>query len=228
MKDDESQTDQTVGQRLRAARLLLGISQSQVAARAGVSQVSIQHLESGRNENSRHLIHLAEAVGVRPEWLLTGKNPMTANTPQPSVADDDAYAIVQYETVKLSKSSSTPDSPEASRGIAFKRSWLESQGLIVGNLAAAICEEMSNSPTIDLGDAFVFDRSQKVPQPGKLYAILSGANYIVRRFRSGLKDDWLVGSDNPDKGRYPDIVVSNESVTSMDIRGRVVWRGGAL
>jgi SOS-response transcriptional repressor LexA len=58
--------------RLHSKRQALGLSQQQLADKAGVSQVTIQHLESGRNSSSKKLLEIAKALGVTAEWLASG------------------------------------------------------------------------------------------------------------------------------------------------------------
>lgn len=47
-------------------------TQADLAARAGVSQGSIGHLESGRTGTSRKLTEIASVLGVDPRWLANG------------------------------------------------------------------------------------------------------------------------------------------------------------
>lgn len=59
--------------RILERRTELGLSQAQLADKAGVSQVTIQHLESGRNSSSKKLLEIARALGVTAEWLASGQ-----------------------------------------------------------------------------------------------------------------------------------------------------------
>lgn len=59
--------------RILERRTALGLSQAQLAEKAGVSQVTIQHLESGRNSTSKKLLEIARALGVTAEWLASGQ-----------------------------------------------------------------------------------------------------------------------------------------------------------
>jgi len=75
----------TLGDRIKEARLSLGMSQAQLARKIGVSQGAIGHLEQGRTQASSLLLRLASALGVSPVWLESGDVPF-------SQADDDALA----------------------------------------------------------------------------------------------------------------------------------------
>lgn len=66
--------------RLQAAMKAAGFNQPALAraasrARNPVSQQVVQHLLSGRNETSKHLPALAEALHVSLDWLAGGKGP---------------------------------------------------------------------------------------------------------------------------------------------------------
>jgi len=78
--------------RILERRTALGLSQAQLAEKAGVSQVTIQHLESGRNSTSKKLLEIARALGVSAEWLGSGEGPAKAssNVQTPST-DPESY-----------------------------------------------------------------------------------------------------------------------------------------
>lgn len=63
----------TIGSRARARRKELGLTQVQVANKAGMKQSTLSDLERGRNDSSMDLIPLSSALRCRPEWLKTGK-----------------------------------------------------------------------------------------------------------------------------------------------------------
>lgn len=59
--------------RFRKARQDRGLSQAKLAEIVGISQSAIQYIENGRNQGSTKITELASALGVTPDWLLTGK-----------------------------------------------------------------------------------------------------------------------------------------------------------
>jgi phage repressor protein C with HTH and peptisase S24 domain len=66
----------TFSERVRNRRKELGLSQLELAKKAGLSQTTISDIERGRNDGSRELMPLAKALKVRPEWLSDGTIPM--------------------------------------------------------------------------------------------------------------------------------------------------------
>ena len=78
--------------RILERRTALGLSQQQLADKAGVSQVTIQHLESGRNATSKKLLEIARALGVTVEWLASGKEaPPAKGNVQPTDVLPESY-----------------------------------------------------------------------------------------------------------------------------------------
>lgn len=61
-----------IGKRVKARREELGMSQSVLAKRIGVSGPSLSQLESGKIKRSRRLGKLAAVLKVTPEWLEGG------------------------------------------------------------------------------------------------------------------------------------------------------------
>jgi len=67
-----------VGKRLQQARTTKGMTQADLAAKAGTSEQDIGQLENGwRSISIPRAYMLAKAVGVTGEWLVTGISPKT-------------------------------------------------------------------------------------------------------------------------------------------------------
>jgi phage repressor protein C with HTH and peptisase S24 domain len=62
-----------IGDRVRARREELGLSQAELAARCGVSQQAVEQLENGKTQRPRYILELSTALDVSPQWLLEGK-----------------------------------------------------------------------------------------------------------------------------------------------------------
>jgi transcriptional regulator with XRE-family HTH domain len=90
-----------VGMRLRYARKLRGLSQVDLAKTAKVAQGTISDLETGASKApvGTNLVSIAQSLNVSPEWLATGKGPMTA-TDTPSTLSAQAIAVARdWETL---------------------------------------------------------------------------------------------------------------------------------
>jgi transcriptional regulator with XRE-family HTH domain len=66
----------TFGDRVRERRKELGLSQESLGKRAGISQTTVTQIERGRNASSTHILDVAKALGVSPEWLEKGRGDM--------------------------------------------------------------------------------------------------------------------------------------------------------
>lgn len=66
---------ETVGQRVRKARLEAGLSQRKLGDMIGTTQQAIHDLETKGKGGSSHLVSIANALGVTAEWLWGGTGP---------------------------------------------------------------------------------------------------------------------------------------------------------
>jgi transcriptional regulator with XRE-family HTH domain len=80
----------SLGQRVAWARERLGLSQSDLARKAGMSQSAIGNIEAGIRTRPRQLLELAQALNVSQGWLLTGAEITPLRAMQQSPA---AYAL---------------------------------------------------------------------------------------------------------------------------------------
>lgn len=80
------------GKRVRERRKLLGFTQMELAAKAGLSQTTISDIERGRNESSIELISLARELECNPEWLKSGRVSRDIHYP---IGSSDAVPSIQ-------------------------------------------------------------------------------------------------------------------------------------
>lgn len=81
--------------RLKHARRLKGLTQTELAERAGIAQASISEIERGLSRTSGHLVKIAQICEVDPLWLAEG----VGSIPNPT---EDGSALVGEEIQKLS------------------------------------------------------------------------------------------------------------------------------
>ena len=63
----------TMAERLSALREFACLTQDELASRSGVSRATISRIEAGEDASAGSIRKLAEALGVDPGWLRTGK-----------------------------------------------------------------------------------------------------------------------------------------------------------
>ena len=79
MKKKES-NQKSIGQRLRTAREIAGLSQAQVAKMLSLHRPSVSEMEAGRRKvSAEELVKLAEIYDVDISWLSGAKQDETGN-----------------------------------------------------------------------------------------------------------------------------------------------------
>lgn len=74
----------TIASRLAAARMEAGLSQADLAKKAGVSAGAIGNIESGTRHGTARVIQaIAGALDVNTHWLVDGIGPKRAAAPWP-------------------------------------------------------------------------------------------------------------------------------------------------
>ena len=65
--------DQRIGERLRSRRFKMGLSQTELAAAAGITFQQVQKYERGTNRiSASRMIQFAEKLGVSPAYFVEG------------------------------------------------------------------------------------------------------------------------------------------------------------
>lgn len=70
-----------LGQRVKTAREMRGMSQSELARRVGVRAQSIQDIEARDAVRTKYLLEISDALEVRPTWLQFGLEPIEGDAP---------------------------------------------------------------------------------------------------------------------------------------------------
>lgn len=97
MTDNEPDT---TGRRIIEARARAGLSQDALARIIGVRQSAISRWESDHREPQlRHLIPLADALGITVESLIPGEHPITSKLSEREL--DDLLALLRSTTKQL-------------------------------------------------------------------------------------------------------------------------------
>ena len=93
----------TLADRLREMRKLRGMTQTEVAARAGTSSATISHFETGQREpGPANLKKLADALGVTTDFLL-GRTELAPTGPQMQALIRTAARMTQQQLNELAR-----------------------------------------------------------------------------------------------------------------------------
>lgn len=217
----------TFAERLNAAMSAADISQGQLADKVGISQPAIQKMTSGKTSGSRKMVELANALGVRPEWLSSGVGEMRidGNVPSASQPASETIDVFRVDVLDL-KVSAGPGSfmisefVEVLHAIEFTTEHARS---LFGNRTQNDVKVMtvdgdSMCPTIQSGDRLFFDVSVRNFKVDGVYAFVFGQHFHVKRLQmQGLQ--LAVLSDNP---AYKDWYVTEENQDQLYIMGKAL------
>jgi SOS-response transcriptional repressor LexA len=213
LSDDAQSSATTLGQRIRARRDAVGLTQEKLAAKCGVSRAAVAQWESGVTRPSLdNLVKAAEALSVWLSWLTVGDqslpdtpNPFASSSVTPSgnrrgVPVIDLERASQWDTLQatlpadLERIAGDPDlSPRA---------------------FALLIRDNSMAPDFSEGDKIILD-PDVTPQPGDLVVakLDSEAEATFKKFRPRGTDG--TGASpielaplNPD---WPTLVINTEN-----------------
>lgn len=210
------------GSRIAELRAALGLSQTELARRSGVSQGTIGKLESGISLGSAHLHKIARELGTTPAYLAgetddpkEGAMPM----PSPSVLAEQLDLVELKEIdLKFGMGATELEIPVTTTVRHFSRAWLRTYtGASPDHLYFAQGIGDSMTPTILDSDLLLIDTSeQTIRMADKFWAIAFGNSGMVRRLRAMPDGSVKLLCDN---ALVPDDVAHDGE---MHILGRVV------
>ena len=230
--------------RLKQARKNAGLTQQELAQRAGIKQSSISEIERGLSRTSGHLIKLAQICKVDPVWLAEGYSAVhdrikegykilpEANAELLSdlsiwdhgdpLGEDDCE-VPYYDQVEFSGGSGMTEVVEiADRKLRFSNSTLRAAGVDCSSAACARVHGRSMERLILNGAAIGFDLSDTSIIDGELYAFNHGGMLRVKYLHRMPAGAVRIRSENSED--YPDEVMSAESfLEEIKMLGRVFW-----
>ncbi|GAB3054259.1 S24 family peptidase [Stenotrophomonas tumulicola] len=225
-----------LNERVSAARLHAQMTQAQLAKAAGVSQQAIQKLESGKSKDSKRIAQIAIACGVRVEWLTSEEPPMVApvtplSVPSTGIQGESDWAdVTGYSQAAGLGTGVEAEEYAETHTLKFKRTSLRRRGIHNRPLAIYYGKGDSMEPTIEDGDAILFDTSDTRVADGALYLIqlhgAANAEYYVKRAMV-LDGITYFTSDNPSgdhQWQRPRRMDSERE--PITVVGRVHWIGG--
>lgn len=218
---------ETIGNRIRTEREHQGVSRADLARAAGIATTTLSDLELGLSKSTTALHKIAKRLGVRPEWLESGKGIKEGATAD---ADSDHTDIVAYAQAAGLGSGAEALEYAETHSLKFKKTSLRRRGIYGRNLAVYYGKGDSMEPTIKDGDAILFDTSDTRIVDGVLYVIqvdgMANPEYFVKRAMV-LDTGVYFQSDNP-RGDHswqkPKPMVSKRQ--PITVIGRVHWIGG--
>ena len=108
---------ETFGERVKESRKKLGLTQKQLSKLSGMAQATLSDIERGKNEGSRDVVSLANALKVSAEWLINGAGDTTCCTDTDKVVSE--FALV-YENATEGGRAMLRDAIQAAHKIYVK------------------------------------------------------------------------------------------------------------
>jgi phage repressor protein C with HTH and peptisase S24 domain len=196
-----------------------------LSRRIGVTRGAVSFWLTGATTNlvGDNLLKAAQALGVSPNWLSTGRGRMVqGDTKEISLEGNPEYPAIMRVKIKISAGMTgygVEPLNDDHAPIVFSRSWYDNNRYDPEKLIAIKVSGASMEPGLFDGDWVVINIDDITPRDGVAYAInYDGEAVIKRLFRNdGI---WVAASDNQDKRIYRDRPLNGDTF----IIGRVVHK----
>ena len=215
----------TLSERLKEARLARGLTQKALGDLVGVSQAAIQKIETGKANQTTKIVEIANALGVRAEWLSPGVGNMSDSTVQPiqSTVSHSKYFKIDVLDIEVSAGPGVINREfvEVLRSVEY--SFDDARHMFDGRKAENIriinVRGDSMSGTIEPGDLLFVDITVKSFDGDGIYAFLYDDTAHVKRLQM-MKDKLLVIPDN--KSYSPWDPIEKDEMNRVFIFGKVI------
>lgn len=229
--------------RLELAMKESGYTQGSLAKAVGMAQSSVWKLVSGGAKGSKRLVDIAKVLGVRPEWLSDGSEPMRepgrkphhpdstippesewegvdawdSNTPLP----DDEVEIPFLRDIELAAGDGSYSEDDYNGfKLRFSKATLRRVGASTSGEGVICFPARGNSmePIIPDGTTVAVDTNNKKIIDGDLYAINHGGLKRIKQLYRMPNSMVSVRSFNKDDHQDQDVTLED-----IEIIGRVFW-----
>lgn len=203
-----------------------GVSQGQLAEKVGISQPAIQKMTSGKTSGSRKMVEIANALGIRPEWLSSGSGEMRNDGQLPAIvtksAPNDIFRIEVLDfCVSAGPGVINSEFVEVLRSVEYSVD--DARRMFNGRQAEQVriinVRGDSMSGTIEPGDLLFVDISVQHFDGDGIYAFIYDDTSHVKRLQK-MKDKLLVISDN--QTYRPWEPIEKEEMNKIFVFGKVI------
>lgn len=203
-----------------------GISQSELARKAGVTQGAINQIVNGRTSRSKFAPEIANALGVPLPWLLgiadrDGNIDQARLASTPAVEEPDYVQLVELDIgFGMGGGTFVSEHVEHNPRI-FDPTWItEITRSPASMLFIARGLGDSMMPTLLDNDTLIVDRGQRtITQQDRIWAVTYGELGMIKRVRRMPSGQYMLMSDNPA------ISPIEAAPDEIHVVGRIVWIG---
>lgn len=212
-----------IGERLKFERCRLGLTQAELAERAGMPVGSLKGYERGKRVPGGEALAALAKAGVDVAFVLTGqpsKERIVTITGRDIQLAGRYYTPVPILSVEVSAGAGRlADHAEIEETLAFPTRMLRQHNLDPAELHLLTVRGDSMEPTLREDDLVLVDRAaRKVPvRDGGVYVLCVGDEVLIKRIQYGRPPIVRLLSDN---GTYPPIEVDLEK-DALSVIGRV-------
>ena len=195
------------------------LTQESVGAAVGVTQGQVSHWTDGRLPvPAKRAPALAAALGIDDPARISvayrdtfGEKPGAADWPE----------VMGYKVHASLGDGAVPDEYAETHKLKFRAESLRKKRLRPDKLGVVYGRGDSMAPTIENGDAILFDTADTAPRDGQLYVISYDGELFAKRLME-LDGMWFAASDNREKHK----LVRLDPERGVTIVGRVRWIAG--
>ena len=238
---------QLTGERVREARQLRKLTQTELARRVGTSASQISMMETNKSGTSlKTAMSVAAALRIsldylagwvddpRPARVLLGE--LNAKMADLHDIDEDYAAkpsrMKLEETVQIGISQiesaagagATVQDEHVLTKVNFPARWLFERGLRPSSCRFIRVKGESMEPTLPDGSLILVDLATEHPKSNKIFVIRTADELIVKRLIKDARMGWLLESDHPQRSLWPTQLWPNDA----EIIGEVRWVGRNL
>lgn len=219
-----------ISRRIAKLRELLGITQTELAHKIGITPQAVQKWESGGAPKGSRLLAVAKELKTSVEYLLTGYGESTNAEHKiipvdmvENCADLSAYTEIELFDVKLSAGNGivTWESRQE-EPLVFRKAWMKRKNLACDTVKAMYVRGDSMEPFLENWDTILIDTSDTELVSGEIFAV-SFKNKLFIKEISVLPDHIELISKNK---KYLPIIIAEDEADYFQVLGRMVWRGG--
>lgn len=213
----------TLASRLKEARTEKKATQEDLAELGKVSKQAVSKIERGETlEPALSTMEpIARFLGVTTRWLMEGRMPKYAADVTQDAGWSDIMGVSQAAALGAG---AVPDEYAETHKLKFREESLRRKKLRAEDLAVLYGKGDSMAPTIEDGDAILFDQSDTKAKDGGLYVISYDGHLMAKRLIQ-LGGMWFIDSDNKHDPQWKRPVPVDET-RDFVIHGRVKWLAG--
>ncbi len=227
-----------LSERLKRRLSVTGKTQAGLARHVGVKPPSVSKWMNGETKQleGTNLIRAAEYLECEPLWLGQGTGAESVKPPAESnlsigrlgtkswedgdPLDEDTVEVVDL-ALPVSAGPGAPAWEPVKDGSMkrYKSSWIKRRNLKPEKLGTHIVRGNSMEPGIPDGAILTINTAIERIKHGKVHVIFFQDEFFVKRIFKESDGSLRIASDNPDKSRHPDWIITPDNADSLKVMG---------